>query len=119
MVITDLSKTFDCIPHGLLIAKLNSFCFNKKSLSFISVYFYKRKQKTKVDSEFSDFLIYFLVFHRHQFLDPFYLLYLQQIYFLLKMTLTLPVMQIIPLPTFAERIFLKLSFFWNLMSLTY
>ena len=55
-VLTDLSDAFDCIPHGLLIAKLNAFSFNKKSLSFISVYLYNRKQKTKVGSEFSDFL---------------------------------------------------------------
>ena len=55
-VLTDLSDAFDCIPHGLLIAKLNAFSFNKKPLSFISVYLYNRKQKTKVGSEFSDFL---------------------------------------------------------------
>ena len=55
-VLSDLSKTFDCIPHGLLIAKLNAFGFDKKSMSFISAYLYNRKQKTKVGSEFSDFL---------------------------------------------------------------
>ena len=55
-VLTDLSKSFDCIPHGLLIAKLNVFSFDKKSVSFISAYLYNRKQKTKVGSEFSDFL---------------------------------------------------------------
>ena len=42
-VLTDLFKAFGCIPHGLLIAKLNAFGFDKKSLSFISTYFYKRK----------------------------------------------------------------------------
>ena len=40
----------------LLIAKLNAFSFDKKSLSFISAYHYNRKQKTEVGSEFSDFL---------------------------------------------------------------
>ena len=42
-VLTDLFKAFGCIPHGLLIAKLNAFGFDKKSLSFISTYFYQRK----------------------------------------------------------------------------
>ena len=49
-------KSFDCIPHGLIITKLNAFGFDKKSLSFISAYLNNRKQKTKVGSEFSDFL---------------------------------------------------------------
>ena len=55
-VLTNLPKGFDCIPHGLLIAKLNAFGFDKKSLSFISAYLYNKKQKTKVGSDFSDFL---------------------------------------------------------------
>ena len=42
-VLTDLFKAFGCIRHGLLIAKLNAFGFDKKSLSFISTYFYQRK----------------------------------------------------------------------------
>ena len=55
-VLTDLFKAFDCIPHGLLIAKLNAFGFDKKSLSFISADLYNRKQKFKVGLEFSDIL---------------------------------------------------------------
>ena len=55
-VLTDLSKAFNYIPHGLLIAKLNAFGFDKKSLSFISADLYNRKQKFKVGLEFSDIL---------------------------------------------------------------
>ena len=44
------------MSNGLLIAKLNAFGFDKKSLSFISAYLYNRKQKTKVGLKFSDFL---------------------------------------------------------------
>ena len=47
-VLTDPSKSFDCIPHGLLIAKLDTFGFDKKLMSFIAAYLYKKTQKTKV-----------------------------------------------------------------------
>ena len=52
-VLTDLSKAFDCIDHNLLIAKLNAYRFEKRSLGFIHSYLTKCKQRTKVDSAFS------------------------------------------------------------------
>ena len=55
-VFTDLSKAFDCISHELLIAKLNAYRFDIKSLNFILAYFPNRKQKTKIGSSFSGYL---------------------------------------------------------------
>ena len=55
-VFTDLKKSFDCISHELLIAKLNAYEFEIKSLNFILAYFTNRKQKTKICLSFSDFL---------------------------------------------------------------
>ena len=52
-VLTDLSKAFDCYDHNLLIAKLNAYGFEKRSLKFIHSYLTKRKQRTKVDFAFS------------------------------------------------------------------
>ena len=75
-VLTHPSKAFDCIRHGLLIAKLNAFGFDKKSLSLISAYIYNRKQRTNVGSEFSDFLNILFGVPEGSILGPFYLLYL-------------------------------------------
>ena len=54
-VITDFSKTFDCINHEFLIAKLNACGFDCPSLKFMPAYLNFRKQKTKVGSVFSDY----------------------------------------------------------------
>ena len=53
--LTDLSKAFDCINHELLIAKLNAYGLDHGSLSFIHSYLSHRKQRTKVNSSYSDF----------------------------------------------------------------
>ena len=46
----DLSRAFDCVSHELLIAKLNAYGFDIKSLNFISAYFTNQKQKAKIGS---------------------------------------------------------------------
>ena len=48
-VFTDLSKAFDCISDKLLIAKLNEYGFDIKSLDFVLSYFIYWKQNTKID----------------------------------------------------------------------
>ena len=52
-VLAGLSKTFDCIDHNLLIAKLDAYGFEKQSIDFLHSYLTKRKQRTKVDSAYS------------------------------------------------------------------
>ena len=41
-LLTDLSKTFDCLPHDLLIAKLHAYGFDTPSLKFRHSYLTKR-----------------------------------------------------------------------------
>ena len=52
-VLTDLSKAFDCMSHDLLIAKLAAYGFDKSSLQFIYDYLKMRKQRTRINGEYS------------------------------------------------------------------
>ena len=44
-LITDFSKAFDCLHHGLLIAKLDTNGFDVKSVKLIQHYLSNRKQR--------------------------------------------------------------------------
>ena len=53
MLLTDLSKAFDCLVHDLLIAKLNAYGFDYNALSMINNYLVDRKQRAKIGNVFS------------------------------------------------------------------
>ena len=52
-LLTDLSKAFDCLNHGLLIAKLEAYGVGYPSLLLINSYLSNRIQRVKVNSTFS------------------------------------------------------------------
>ena len=54
MVLMDLSKAYDCLPHDLLIAKLEAYGFGMHSLRLIASYLSNRKQRVKIGSTVSD-----------------------------------------------------------------
>ena len=55
-LLMDLSKAFDCLPHELLIAKLEAYGFEKNTLYMFYSYLKNRKQAVKINGFLSDFL---------------------------------------------------------------
>ena len=50
----DVSEAFDCLQHDLLLAKLNAYGFDYKSLKLISSFLSNRKYRTKITSSFTE-----------------------------------------------------------------
>ena len=66
-LLTDLSKALDCLPHELIMAKLNAYGFNLPALKLNDVL---RSAMHRVHGR-----IYFLAFHKALQLDLFCLTY--------------------------------------------
>jgi hypothetical protein len=52
-VLMDLSKASDCLPHDLLILKLEAYGFSKSALNVMYSYLSERKQCVQVGVDFS------------------------------------------------------------------
>ena len=52
MVLMDLSKAYDCLPHDL-IAKLDAYGAGSNSFKLVYSYLTDRKQKDKVGTSFN------------------------------------------------------------------
>ena len=48
-IFTDLSKVYDCLPHELLIAKLEAYSLDMASLFLLKKYLANRKQRSNLD----------------------------------------------------------------------
>ena len=55
-ILMDLSKAFDSIPHGLLIAKLHAYGADNNTCELFLSYLTNRKQRVKVGNERSDWV---------------------------------------------------------------
>ena len=56
VVLTDLSKAFDCLPHDLLLAKLRAYGLGNNSIRFLRSYLTNRKMRVRIASSFSTWL---------------------------------------------------------------
>ena len=61
VLLTDLSKAFDCLSHELIIAKLNVYGLSLSALNLIQSYLSERKQKTKINQAFSSMQVIILI----------------------------------------------------------
>ena len=70
VLLTDLSKVFDCLPHELLIAKLDAYGFDKSSLKLIQSYLSKRKQRVKINATYTSWSEILFVVPQGSILGP-------------------------------------------------
>ena len=53
VLLTDLSKAFDCLSHKSIIAKPNAYGFSLSALKLMQSYLSERKQRTKITQAYS------------------------------------------------------------------
>ena len=53
VLLIDLPKAFHCLPHDLLIAKLNTYEFSLSAARLMQNYLSNRQQRTKINTAYS------------------------------------------------------------------
>ena len=69
-VLMDLSKAFDCVPHDLLIAKLEAYGINENLLAYLHSYLSNRKQCVCINNVTSDFETIISGFPQNSIVNP-------------------------------------------------
>ena len=69
-LLMDLSKAYDTLPHDLLIAKLAAYGVEYCSLQFLYSYLTNRKQRVRVGSSLSEWLLIVLGVPQGSILGP-------------------------------------------------
>ena len=76
MLLTDLSKAFDCLVHDLMIAKLHAYGFDYNALCLINSFLSGRRQRTKIGTAFSKWADIILGVPRVPFWGHYYLIFI-------------------------------------------
>jgi hypothetical protein len=50
----DLSKAFDCLPHNLLMLKLEAYGLSGNSLKLLKSYLENRRKRIKIGNNYSE-----------------------------------------------------------------
>ena len=56
-IFMDLSKTFDCLPHGLITAKLRAYSLSRNACDLLASYLSNRHQHVKIQSSRSEWRV--------------------------------------------------------------
>ena len=72
IVLIDLSKAFDCIPHDLLNAKLHAYGLSEDAVTFAHSYLKRRKLGVKINDTESVFQILLSDIPQGSILGPFF-----------------------------------------------
>ena len=80
ILLTDLSKAFDCLLHDLLIAKLEAYGLDYNSLKLVNSYLSNRFQRVRVNSNYSSWSEIIFGVPQGPFLDLCFLIYILPTY---------------------------------------
>ena len=84
-ILMDLSKAFDCLPHDLVISKLEAYGLDTNSLRFPFDYLNCRKQRTKMGYTYSDWSEVFPGIPQRSILGPLlFNIFLNNIFFFIQ-----------------------------------
>ena len=72
-LLSDLSKAFDCVPHGLIIVKLEAYGFHIDALKLLHYCLSNRKQRVKINDAYSSWKDIFYRVPQGSILGPLHL----------------------------------------------